>query len=93
MLSQETNPGVEFEYSVPSGYLTETPSDGEGYVWSPGPWSDCATECGGEMKNRQILCVLGGTKEVVEDNLCDQAEKPPETEPCNTEPCEVLIFF
>ena len=89
MLRQEENPGVEFEYSMPSGSVQETPQGGEGYIWSPGPWSDCPSECGGDQKTRTIICTLSNTKEVVADNLCDGTKKPPETEPCNEEPCEV----
>ena len=89
MLTQEDNPGVEFEYSVPSGSIQETPQGGEGYVWSPGPWSECSAECGGAEKTRTVLCALETTKELVAENLCDQGQKPPETELCNDGPCEV----
>jgi len=33
MLSQDANPGVEFEYSLPSGAVKETPEGGETYEW------------------------------------------------------------
>ena len=89
MLRQEENPGIEFEYSIPSGSVQETPQGGEGYIWSPGPWSDCPSECGGDKKTRKILCTLSSTKEVVDDNLCDGTNKPSEKEACNDEPCEV----
>ena len=92
MLRQEENPGIEFEYSIPSGSVQETPQGGEGYIWSPGPWSDCPSECGGDKKTRKILCTLSSTKEVVDDNLCDGTNKPPEKEACNDEPCEVGFF-
>ena len=36
MLKQEENPGIEFEYSLPSGSIQETPQGGEGYVWTEG---------------------------------------------------------
>ena len=90
MLYQEKNPGVEFEYSIPSESIKETPSGGEGYVWSPGPWSECPSECGGSSKTRTIICTLG--KEIVADNLCDETVKPPEAESCNEEPCQVRIY-
>ena len=93
MLYQETNPGVEFEYSIPSESIKATPSGGEGYVWSPGPWSPCPSECGGASKTRTILCTLGNTKEIVADNLCDETVKPPTMETCNEEPCQVSLFL
>ena len=36
MLKQEENPGIEFEYSLPSGSIQETPQGGEGYDWTEG---------------------------------------------------------
>ena len=33
ILSQDENPGIEFEYSLPSGAFKETPEGGETYEW------------------------------------------------------------
>ena len=93
MLYQEQNPGVEFEYSIPSESIKATPSGGEGYVWSPGPWSPCPSQCGGASKTRTILCTLGNTKEIVADNLCDETIKPPHVETCNEDPCQVSCIL
>lgn len=40
LISQEANEGVEYEYYLPNGRLTE------GYYWSYGSWSACSKECG-----------------------------------------------
>lgn len=90
MLYQEENPGVEFEYSIPSESIKETPTGGEGYEWTPGPWSECPAQCGGASRTRTILCALSSSKEIVADNLCDESQKPLEAEACNDEPCEVI---
>ena len=58
MLYQEENPGVEFEYSLPSGSIKETPQGGEGYIWTTGPWAECTSSCGGGQKTRSIMCTL-----------------------------------
>ena len=91
MLYQEENPGVEFEYSLPSGSIKETPQGGEGYIWTTGPWAECTSSCGGGQKTRSIMCTLEVSKEVVAEGLCDANIKPPESEPCNDEACEVRI--
>ena len=91
MLYQEENPGVEFEYSMPSGSIKETPQGGEGYMWTTGPWGDCSTSCGGGQKTRTVMCTLGATKEIVAEGLCDANEKPLDSEPCNEDPCEVSL--
>ena len=93
MLYQEENPGVEFEYSLPSGSIKETPQGGEGYIWTTGPWAECTSSCGGGQKTRSIMCTLEVSKEVVAEGLCDANIKPPESEPCNDEACEVRIIY
>ena len=40
MLVQEDNPGIEFEYSMPSGAV-KPPGD-DHYIWYEGQWSECS---------------------------------------------------
>ena len=40
MLVQEDNPGIDFEYSMPSGAV-KLPGD-DRYDWSVGDWSACS---------------------------------------------------
>ena len=40
MLVQEDNPGIEFEYSMPSGAV-KPPGD-DRYDWEVGQWSECS---------------------------------------------------
>ena len=48
LLSQESNPGIEFEYSMAAGAVKETPPAGVGYEWFPdNKWTDCSAPCGG----------------------------------------------
>ena len=57
LLSQESNPGIEFEYSMPKGIVQETPPAGVGYAWFPeGSWSECSAPCGGGTRGRSIKC-------------------------------------
>ena len=96
MLSQDENPGVEFEYSLPSGTVKETPEGGERYEWQDNvSWSDCSAPCGGGTKTRSILCMSVASKDVMPPNLCDPQLKPLEHDNCNTDPCEVDLkaFF
>ena len=90
MLSQDVNPGVEFEYSLPTGAVKETPEGGERYEWQENvSWSDCSAPCGGGTKTRNILCLSVSSKEIMPPNLCDPQLKPLELDNCNTDPCEV----
>lgn len=41
LISQESSPGVRYEYHLP----LSTPRPG--FSWSHGSWSDCSAECGG----------------------------------------------
>ena len=56
LLSQESNPGIEFEYSVPAGAVKETPPAGVGYEWFPdNTWTECSAPCGGGTRLANIL--------------------------------------
>eukprot|EP00094_Tigriopus_californicus_P005670 TCALIF_05465-PA protein Name:"Similar to Ppn Papilin (Drosophila melanogaster)" AED:0.16 eAED:0.17 QI:0/0/0/0.82/0.81/0.82/34/0/2463 len=87
LLSQEKNPGIEFEYSLPSGAVAETPPEGDGYEWSSGEWDECDVPCGGGNRGRQVFCAQMSSVERVPDYLCEAALKPPTNEICNTEAC------
>lgn len=41
LISQEPNPGVQYEYYLP------VQGQAPGYSWSYGSWSECSSECGG----------------------------------------------
>ena len=41
LISQEPNPGVQYEYYLP------VRGQALGYSWSYGSWSECSSECGG----------------------------------------------
>merc|ERR1712226_426775 len=88
MLIQEDNPGIDFEYSMPSGAV-KAPGD-DRYVWSMGDWSEWSDECGTESKRtRRIWCNNEATLEIVDDFLCgDQRAKPEDHEACQGKPCK-----
>lgn len=54
LLYQEPGQGVEFEYSLPSGAVKETPGEDDGYDWGAGPWGECDAVCGGGYRVRQV---------------------------------------
>lgn len=94
MLSQEKNPGVEFEYSLSKGTVRETSTGGEHYEWQLGEWSDCHADCGASFKTRKVSCANKGTKEIALDYLCgDALSKPPSNETCSGKPCKVSDVF
>ena len=91
LLTQEENPGVEFEYSLPKGSVAETPPEGEGYDWISGSWDECDASCGGGFRTRQIYCARTPSFDRVPDYLCEYAVRPAKNETCNTQPCKVRI--
>merc|ERR1719400_1270707 len=89
LLYQEENPGVEYEYSLKSDTVKETPSgSGGGYSWTQSAWSDCNSPCGGGTRARQVSCSNLETLQQVDDSLCDPYIKPPHNETCNSSPCK-----
>ena len=89
MLTQEENPGVEFEYSIQAGTVKETPEGGEHYDWLLGDWSKCSAECGDSKKSRTVVCANEDTREIVSDSLCGNLlNKPLSEEKCETSACK-----
>ena len=88
MLSQEENPGIEFEYSLKKDTVKQTPSgSGGGYSWTQFSWSECNAPCGGGTRARKVFCSQVDTFERVDDSLCDPYLRPPDNEICNAMPC------
>ncbi|XP_032200907.1 papilin isoform X2 [Mustela erminea] len=79
LLSQETNPGVRYEYHLPLG------SSLSGFRWSHGSWSDCSAECGGGHQSRPVFCTTDN--EVYPDRMCQHQLRPADRRPCSTHPC------
>lgn len=89
MLTQEENPGIEFEYSIQEGSVKETSEGGDHYDWLLGEWSECPDECGEVQRMRTVVCSNVATREIVPDHLCGGgSNKPEETEDCPPVPCK-----
>ncbi|KAM5178036.1 papilin [Callospermophilus lateralis] len=80
LLSQESNPGVRYEYHLPLG----SPQPGV-FSWSHGSWSDCSAQCGGGHQSRLVFCTID--HEAYPDHLCQRQPRPADRRPCNPQPC------
>lgn len=49
LLYQETNPGVQYEYSIPKG--VSHPTDADSYSWIAEDFSECSATCGGGIRS------------------------------------------
>ncbi|KAK2706695.1 hypothetical protein QYM36_014662 [Artemia franciscana] len=90
LLYQEANPGIEYEYSIPSNVSVAQP---DVYQWAYGAWSECNASCGGGQQTRNVSCSRTSNFEVVSDNLCDPQLMPSSVRPCNTDPCPAKWFI
>ncbi|KAF6724128.1 Papilin [Oryzias melastigma] len=79
LISQEPNPGVEYEYYLPNGRSRE------GYYWSFGSWSACSKECGSGYQSRLVFCTIDN--ESYPDYLCASLPRPQSNRTCNPQPC------
>uniref|UniRef100_A0A3P8VNX7 Papilin, proteoglycan like sulfated glycoprotein n=1 Tax=Cynoglossus semilaevis TaxID=244447 RepID=A0A3P8VNX7_CYNSE len=79
LISQEPNPGVEYEYYLPNGRSRE------GYYWSFGSWSACSKECGSGYQSRSVFCTIDN--EAFPDYLCASLPRPQSNRTCNPQQC------
>uniref|UniRef100_A0A8D2LDG1 ADAM metallopeptidase with thrombospondin type 1 motif 9 n=1 Tax=Varanus komodoensis TaxID=61221 RepID=A0A8D2LDG1_VARKO len=57
-------------------------------AWQVGPWGQCTATCGQGYQMRAVKCVVGAYVSVVDDNECNAATKPTDTQvtPCRHHP-------
>lgn len=54
LLYQEVNPGIEYEYSIPTSAVKQTLS--RGYSWMYNEFTECNTTCGGGKTTCYMYC-------------------------------------
>ncbi|RZF40156.1 hypothetical protein LSTR_LSTR010108 [Laodelphax striatellus] len=86
LLYQETNRGVEYEYSIPKGRVSET--DPDSYMWYPGEFGPCSATCGGGTQQRSVSCVRRKDLSEVSADLCDSVLEPAREGACAGVPCQ-----
>ncbi|XP_062486212.1 A disintegrin and metalloproteinase with thrombospondin motifs 9 isoform X4 [Pezoporus occidentalis] len=55
--------------------------------WQVGPWGQCTTTCGQGYQMRAVKCVVGTYMSVVDDNECNAATRPTDTQDCEIAAC------
>uniref|UniRef100_A0A8B9Q0A5 Papilin n=1 Tax=Apteryx owenii TaxID=8824 RepID=A0A8B9Q0A5_APTOW len=79
LISQEPNPGVQYEYYLP----VQGPSSG--YSWSYSSWSECSSECGGGFQSRLVFCTIDN--EIYPDYMCRNKPQPDNNRTCGRQAC------
>ncbi|XP_069714313.1 papilin isoform X1 [Phaenicophaeus curvirostris] len=79
LISQEPNPGVQYEYYLPVQGQT---SD---YSWSYSSWSECSVECGGGFQSRLVFCTIDN--EIYPDYMCRNKPQPDNNRTCGHQTC------
>ncbi|XP_050439361.1 papilin isoform X2 [Adelges cooleyi] len=85
LLYQESNPGIEYEYSIPTDAVRQTLS--RGYSWMYSEFTECNTSCGGGTRTRNVWCAQKNDSTSAPSELCDPALEPLSTQSCSMEPC------
>ncbi|NXI14260.1 ATS9 metalloproteinase, partial [Irena cyanogastra] len=55
--------------------------------WQVGPWGQCTVTCGQGYQMRAVKCVVGTYVSVVDDNECNAATRPTDTQDCEIAVC------
>ncbi|NXN28058.1 PPN protein, partial [Nycticryphes semicollaris] len=79
LISQEPNPGVQYEYYLP------VQGQAPGYSWSYGSWSECSSECGGGFQSRLVFCTIDN--EIYPDYMCRNKPQPDNNRTCGRQTC------
>ncbi|OQR70429.1 papilin-like [Tropilaelaps mercedesae] len=90
LLVQEINRGYEVEYSLK--YVPGQPQQRTGeYQWELGEWEPCYDPCGEVQTNRTVRCAsIISRHEAKDEAECDVHKKPPSTQQCPTDNCQVI---
>ncbi|KAJ1110188.1 hypothetical protein NDU88_007543 [Pleurodeles waltl] len=56
-------------------------------AWQVGPWGQCTATCGKGYKMRAVKCVAGAYRTMEDDNECNAATRPTDTQDCEVAPC------
>uniref|UniRef100_A0A8D0FFW9 Papilin, proteoglycan like sulfated glycoprotein n=1 Tax=Strix occidentalis caurina TaxID=311401 RepID=A0A8D0FFW9_STROC len=79
LISQEPNPGIQYEYYLP------VQGQASGYSWSYGSWSECSSECGGGFQTRLVFCTIDN--EIYPDYMCRNKPQPDNNRTCGRQTC------
>ncbi|XP_027848870.1 papilin isoform X1 [Aphis gossypii] len=85
LLYQEANPGIEYEYSIPTSAAKLTLS--RGYNWMYNEFTECNTTCGGGIRTRNVWCAQKNDSMPAPAELCDPGLEPLKSQSCSMEPC------
>ncbi|XP_058116992.1 papilin [Anopheles ziemanni] len=85
LLSQDKNVGVDYEYSVSS--KSAPVDEPDSYSWMYNAFEPCPVTCGGGVQTRNVTCNSKNSLNVVDEGLCNLAEKPETTQKCGQQAC------
>ncbi|XP_035382028.1 A disintegrin and metalloproteinase with thrombospondin motifs 12 [Electrophorus electricus] len=75
LLFQESNPGVQYRYTVKKNRLASNKLLEPEYTWKYGAWSDCSATCGLGGQKQPVRCFESEVG-VVDEALCDPGTRP-----------------
>jgi hypothetical protein len=94
VLYQESNPGIEYEYSISDREHKIALTTPGTYYWIYDDFSPCSSTCGGGYQSRYVYCAKRTEQsiEYVEEDLCDGTIRPAVQQLCNTQPCPLRWY-
>ncbi|XP_035703436.1 papilin isoform X2 [Folsomia candida] len=96
VLYQESNPGIEYEYSISDKENQIAFTTPGSYYWIYDEFTPCSATCGGGYQQRYVYCAKRTEEsiEYVEEHLCDASgtHKPAAQQLCNTQPCPLRWY-
>ncbi|KAL4227652.1 negative regulation of cellular response to hepatocyte growth factor stimulus [Mactra antiquata] len=85
LLLQSSNPGVQFEYTVPKDNVSEPRQPV--FQWTHQPWTHCTASCGTGSQRSEVICTELEAG-IVDDKYCNISSKPDDIQRvCNEHLC------
>ncbi|XP_036992016.2 A disintegrin and metalloproteinase with thrombospondin motifs 9 isoform X1 [Artibeus jamaicensis] len=69
---------------------TQTCQQPECASWQAGPWGQCSVTCGQGYQLRTVKCIVRTYMSEVDDDVCNAATRPTETQDCELPSCNPL---
>ncbi|XP_050404291.2 papilin isoform X8 [Patella vulgata] len=87
LMLRDSNPGIQYEYSLQKSLVHEAENPRLRYIWINGVWTRCSKSCGKGLQIRAVSCIDRQSGVAISNDLCDIRLKPDGRRVCTQQDC------